>query len=853
MMDEPQTSEVAPVPDPVRRAPLQRDHSMQDGGDQQALADQAPLSVEFDIRSSRASLFPRNGHWVSALLIGVYTVVFLLCLIRFPYFSPFATVDEQVNYYLTARNYLRSGFASTAFLQDFSSSSNPAHHPYVYNHMPPGPELAVGIITKFFGEQYRLVRFAFSLLFLVGVVYYLRFVSLFLETLGLRGTGFAILFLSPLTFLHSIDHPAYAAFPFLAFYPLVALQSHYATGHRRPYYLALLVVFLSALYFVYQHTLMVVVCWLFLFMLKLVRFDRRHLIGFLLAELVGQVLHQAQSLLFFGPEVYFKDLWFTLSNRLFGVPTPNQLMEFYHLQAIVLHGTHTFDLQKLLLTIKAALWFPGRKWFVVAGVLMLIWTGVRIRQLDGRAYRIQISREVLHLARMVVWIAVTIGLPLLAFPAFSTDYGLSGMNEFFLGIGALTVTAWSLQEITHRSWNLQLFHSISQPVRSIPQWTLAGFFQYTPTALALFMKLQLGQMVKALMVIGIVASLAVGVVRVATRPVPQLRTLAMEALKPDPFADLVALGERLHGQVVMTNVYPTTVTFFTGEAGFGGCEFGAFHPGGGLDISQCFAAFIRGYPHKTRVQPKYYVLFRALFTGFTVCREQACLDDLRDLLTDRYWIVMDTKLFTVFDLEKRGRALPLTGHEGERITVSNVGTWDGRSGMFSGLEAVYQGGRWVFDLSRMEASNPNNLFLSGTEEDPIRDWSVSPQGTGYEVERMRDESGPFIRVRATRPSPYLVIMGVKPLSMLQGMPVSLRGQIRAHTSGKQVLTLYEDTGGQIHDRRTKPSATWTTLTLRVPKVAHLGPSANFSMGIFDVSEGDWFDIRELSLFAGILP
>ena len=71
----------------------------------------------------------------------------------------------------------------------------------------------------------------------------------------------------------------------------------------------------------------------------------------------------------------------------------------------------------------------------------------------------------------------------------------------------------------------------------------------------------------------------------------------------------------------------------------------------GVDPSKCHAIWIRGYPQSTNIVPTYYVLFRALFTGFTMCREKPCLDQLEDYLRSRYPIVFQNGLGTIFLLK----------------------------------------------------------------------------------------------------------------------------------------------------------------------------------------------------------
>src|SRR5213594_3271605 len=187
-----------------------------------------------------------SGRWLAIVVGSVLVLIFLASLLpsvfRSAYFSPIATVDEQLMYYQAARTFNEYGFLNSYLLQDFSTSSNPAHHPFVYNHMPPGPEIFTALLTRVFGEQYRLIRMIFLGIFLVGLVCYFRFARLMLRGFNLTGEGFAILFIPPAVMFHMMDHPAYSPFPFLAFFPLVSLHSYYESGKRSQHYLALGVV-----------------------------------------------------------------------------------------------------------------------------------------------------------------------------------------------------------------------------------------------------------------------------------------------------------------------------------------------------------------------------------------------------------------------------------------------------------------------------------------------------------------------------------------------------------------------------------------------------------------------------------
>jgi hypothetical protein len=125
--------------------------------------------------------------------------------------------------------------------------------------------------------------------------------------------------------------------------------------------------------------------------------------------------------------------------------------------------------------------------------------------------------------------------------------------------------------------------------------------------------------------------------------------------------DLAELGATLRGKVVMTNVYPTTVGFFTEEATLGGCEGQAVGADGRVDPSRCHLVPVRGFGRGATVAPTHYVLFhRKHLTGFTRCRD-GCMDAFRRAVGARYPTVLASSLYTVFDLTRPRQATTSPG------------------------------------------------------------------------------------------------------------------------------------------------------------------------------------------------
>ena len=571
-----------------------------------------------------------TGTWLGAPILAGYALLFLVALARFPLVGPVATVDEQLIYYQTARNFVQYGFLNSGFLHDLSTSSNPAHHPYIYSHMPAGPEVFVALLMKVVGERWALIRLVFAVVFFVGIAYFLRFVQLVLGRYGLTGAGYALLFLSPFTVLHAIDHPAYSAFPLFLFFPVVALQRYYTTGRVAHYWMALVTVLVASVYAVTLNFILFCVAWSLLWLLGLVRLEFRHVAAMMLVGASGIALHLVQGMWFLGPEVFFEELRITLSNRILGEPSAQEVMAFYRTHDIVLHGTHHLDLFRSFASVNTSLRFPGRLLFVLLALVVMAWGAVRIGRFDRTAGTLLVPVDatsasfrmaVSLVAKLLVWAVLSIVLPRALFPAYTGDYQLQGLGEFLLAVVAVAVLAYTLRE---------LFTEISG-LRSASSSGVAWV-----RGLTLFVV-----MVVFLGALGMLAR---------TQEV-NLKPMVDDHLGANRNAELLEVGRLLKGRVVMTNVYPTTASFFTREAAFGGCEMAAFGSDGSVDPSKCHAAFIKGYGRGVSVNPTHAILFRELFTGFTQCLP-GCLEKLQARLDEHHDKAFETKMFTIYALKE---------------------------------------------------------------------------------------------------------------------------------------------------------------------------------------------------------
>jgi hypothetical protein len=215
-------------------------------------------------------------------------------------------------------------------------------------------------------------------------------------------------------------------------------------------------------------------------------------------------------------------------------------------------------------------------------------------------------------------------------------------------------------------------------------------------------------------------------------------------------------------------------------------------------------------------------------------------------------VLADQHLFRVMT----NSTVSLLGYEGQSITVTNLGPWNQQSQSYSGLPAFFHNGKWHLDTSTFTPINTYPDFTTNTEVDPLAGWWISPADTGYEVIYLHDEIGSFVRIQATEDAPYLVLTKNEPLNTLDEVPISLVVQIRAHSEGKQGISLVDYTSSeksQWHKDETIATEQWETLTIDGEVVSWPSYLDTYSVGLFEVKAGDWFDVRELSLYIGRLP
>jgi len=222
-------------------------------------------------------------------------------------------------------------------------------------------------------------------------------------------------------------------------------------------------------------------------------------------------------------------------------------------------------------------------------VVLIVARQRRLRAMKTAAASEETERATSTLARLSVAILASVLMPIVLFPAFSSDYGLRGMNEFLLAILALA--------------------SLALAFRVIAVTRLAGWTRRTLRLLLLAS------------ITWVAAAQLHGAQQIAQRAVRWVREPAAEA-------GFLWLAHHLDGQMVMTNVDPTVVGFFTRQVAFGGCQQTALvsvEP----DASKCLVRFVRGWPETAPTRPDAYVWFgegNAFCSGPFGCTSREELD-----------------------------------------------------------------------------------------------------------------------------------------------------------------------------------------------------------------------------------
>jgi hypothetical protein len=207
-------------------------------------------------------------------------------------------------------------------------------------------------------------------------------------------------------------------------------------------------------------------------------------------------------------------------------------------------------------------------------------------------------------------------------------------------------------------------------------------------------------------------------------------------------------------------------------------------------------------------------------------------------------------------LESGGRAVELRPDEGAATFISNLGAWDASAGRLGGTMARYHGGRWTMDpldLAPVGAA----LHPPDAPDDALPDgFTLGPEEDAGRIRRVDERGNQAIRIRASRKASALTLESRRPLPTLDDAFVTVRAVVRGQAGKTLTLTVSDvvDVAGRVEsgvDRRTA-SEEWTTLTVR-RRMAVPSPNDLYAVGILDAEGGDWFEVRSVDVFVGVVP
>jgi hypothetical protein len=208
-------------------------------------------------------------------------------------------------------------------------------------------------------------------------------------------------------------------------------------------------------------------------------------------------------------------------------------------------------------------------------------------------------------------------------------------------------------------------------------------------------------------------------------------------------------------------------------------------------------------------------------------------------------------------IEDGNRLTEVRAPDGATLTVASLGAWDQAAGELAGLPARSVNGAWVVDAPSLQSVGPPLHPPDASDDELTADFRLVPATAGR-IKRGDRPAGPVVRLRPAARAPALALEGWDPLSSLDNAIVTVVATVRATQGASLELTLNDvvDAAGTIQktsDRRSAPNEDeW--LTLRVQRrVQFPSPNDYYSIGLTEIRNRDWLEVRDLSIYLGVLP
>jgi hypothetical protein len=598
------------------------------------------------------------GYLLSMIIVLWIYSVHVRSIVQYPYFAPSANVEELAYTHISSSNFNKFGFLASGFLQDFAASPNRSDHPYVYDHMPPGPDVARALVMRVTGGSFVWTAIVFASLVPIGFVFYFLFLNNVFQNRFVL-SGIFLLLLTPWEqYVAHFSNPIWNAFLLLAFAPLVAL--HWSYQYKAPwlfFVIGLPLILISSVYLDYVVSSSILACWLGLYFSQIVRLDRREIVLAIGAIAFGIFLNLLKNFIYFGPSLFAQELFYVLSNRISGWPSQQELASFYTTHGILHHGARPPKISVLWEVIRSNLYFDGLKYFLLAAATSLLLT-IRGRiQTQKKVVRFVPTAETIRdfkfILKMLFFIVALIITPIVIFPAFAQEVNLNGGTNF-IWLGFLCIALASLAAT-------RLIVTALPAMPAIPTiliwWRTRSVFFKIPSILQ---------------VAAIGVFVCASVLLVAKIPHAIGRTAGLFAsihsrYKQNPNVELEQL-RKFASAPFMTNINVPTVYFFTGSAGFGVCGLDSIADKGNLNLDGCKIALVRDRSLYAHTRPSYFFFFKVppYFPGFADCGPPAfilpaeqqlrapagCFEIQRSRLDKNFLKVLDTNLYSVYDLNQ---------------------------------------------------------------------------------------------------------------------------------------------------------------------------------------------------------
>jgi hypothetical protein len=166
----------------------------------------------------------------------------------------------------------------------------------------------------------------------------------------------------------------------------------------------------------------------------------------------GIAAHLIQNLMYLGPEIFFKELSYTIGNRTVGIPTQEELRAFYQDVGLVHHGAQRADLKVLIPTLLGNLGFRFSSlvlpatlaWFALAMIVRRFADrvdGLRQYGLPSAGLDESAVHRVSFILRLFAWTVATIVSVILLFPAHTQEVNLSSYGGINLLLFAIPTAA----------------------------------------------------------------------------------------------------------------------------------------------------------------------------------------------------------------------------------------------------------------------------------------------------------------------------------------------------------------------------------------------------------------------------